>query len=342
MHEKRQRMDSAMRQFIRYLRVRPTNHSKEVVETKGADASPCSREYMREWDKKIASMVWSLEHWWDNLEGVSPSTQLDSLRALLYSFDPSECKNTSTDGSRSLAGDPEHHEVHNIGVQSSGLRGPPQGASAIVDSELCASLPILTARALATAARIDAEYAEANRVFRKGFSTNDSIPLEKRAKFCTWHRKHGPPNSTGTVKDGAAFRFLGGSFLQILHDWDLLKRIDSVRVSGDVPRAACETTKFHRVYWKAFQRVCGQPFSELTPEQQATALKKFLRQKFSTDPSGRAMLPPKGRRPKKLSWAGFWLNDEEVIGISESVIAAYQMHCKDAAFHRPSEHGQTQ
>ena len=138
-----------------------------------------------------------------------------------------------------------------------------------------------------------------------------------------------------------AFRLLGDSFLKILHDWDLLKRIDSVRVSGHVPRAAHDTTKFHRVYWKAFQRVCGQPFGELARAQQTTALRNFLWQKFSTDPSGRAMVPPKGRRRKKLSWAGFWLTEEEVMQISEAVIAAYHMHRDGAAFHIQRERGQT-
>ena len=195
-------------------------------------------------------------------------------------------------------------------------------------------------RALAAASQIDTEYAKTNRVYRKGFSTNESIPLEQRAAMKKWHPKHGSPDPASTVEDGDAFRFISDSFLEMLYAWNLVDRIDCVRASGNVPRAACDTTKFHRVYWKAFQRICVQPFGELTQEQQTTALKMFLRQKFSTDPHGRTMVPPKGRRRKRLSWVGFWLTEEEVSYISESVMAAYYIQRDHAAYRTRRECGQ--
>ena len=327
----------------------------------------------------------------------------------------SECHGTSKDGSRPLAGIPEHQDVRNIAVQSSDPRSvrhtctptrcttadasrsshddgnsltvitsagegigcnkrladvprssrdngnsrtvltyageeigrnkrlpslPPQDASAIFDSKLCPSLHHLTVRALAAASRVDAEYAKTNRVYRKGFSTNESIPLEQRAAMKKWHPKHGSPDPTSTVEDGDAFRFISDAFLEILHALKLVDRIDCVRASGNVPRAACDTTKFHRVYWKAFQRICVQPFGELTQEQQTTALKMFLRQKFSTDPHGRTMVPPKGRRRKRLSWVGFWLTEEEISYISESVMAGYYIQRNHAAYRTRRECGQ--
>ena len=114
----RRRMESAMYQFIKYLQVRPTHPSKEHIRTRGVDASPRSREWMQDWDDKLESIAWSLQHWWSNLNGASPSKQLNSLWALLYAFEPNECNTTSKDGSRSLASNPEHHKVHHIGMWS--------------------------------------------------------------------------------------------------------------------------------------------------------------------------------------------------------------------------------
>ena len=274
---------------------------------------------------------------------------MNNLLAQLYSSDPSRCKNTSNDGSRSLASNSEHPEVYNTELQAPdprnvrhtstpiwhtaaeaprGARDDGYGRTVVthVDEEndfkqRFSSLP----HALAAASKIQAEYAKANCVFRKGFCTNDSIPLEQRAAINRWHPKHGRPSPNGTTKDGTSFRLLGSCFLKILEDWGLLKRIDSVRVSGLVPKAAHDTTKFHRVYWKDFQTICGQPFGELTQAQQTTALRTFLRQKFSTDPFGETMVPPKGRTRKLLSWAGFWLTEAEVVQITEAVLVAYEI-----------------
>ena len=107
-----------MYMFIKYLQVRPTHLAKEDIETKGVDASPRPREWMQIWDKKFERIVWSLKHWWNDLDGASPSKQLDSLWARLYAFKPIEGTITSKDGSRSLASNPEHHKVHHIGMWS--------------------------------------------------------------------------------------------------------------------------------------------------------------------------------------------------------------------------------
>ena len=43
----------------------------------------------------------------------------------------------------------------------------------------------------------------------------------------------------------------------------------------------------------------------------------------STDPYGKDMVPPEGRRAKQLSWDGFWLTESELNFIVDAVIAAY-------------------
>ena len=97
--------------------------------------------------------------------------------------------------------------------------------------------------------------------------------------------------------------------------------------TGLIPKAARDTTKFHRQYWKAFQTICGEPFTILTPAGQHFALRAFLWKKFSTDPSGKAMVPPAGVTAKRLSWDGFWLDESEVEHIVQTVMTAYNHEC---------------
>ena len=149
------------------------------------------------------------------------------------------------------------------------------------------------------------------------------MPLEMRAAGDNWHPNHGRPNPDSTVEDGAAFRLICDLLLGVLREWKFLERIEVDKKTGRIPRAARDTTKFHRVYWKDFQVICLQPFSELTEAEQYAALRLFLWRKFSTDPSGKAMVPPEGKKAKKLSWAGFWLTEVEVESISEAVMSAY-------------------
>ena len=121
------------------------------------------------------------------------------------------------------------------------------------------------------------------------------------------------------MKDGTAFRLICDLLLTVFERGDYLKRIRAARI----PKAACDTTKFHRQYWKAFQNICGRPFTILTPADQHFALRAFLWKKFSTDPSGRGMVPPTGVTAKQLSWDGFWLDESDVNFIVEAVLSAY-------------------
>ena len=162
-------------------------------------------------------------------------------------------------------------------------------------------------------------------MYRKGFHTKSSIPLEERAASNQWHSKHGQPNTIGTVEDGSAVRLIWELFLGVLREWKYLERIDVDRRTGLIPKAARDTTKFHREYWSDFQNICGQPFTTLSQANQYAALKTFLWRKFSTDPSGQFMVPPDGMRPKVLSWLGFWLTEDEVVKITEAVISAYHL-----------------
>ena len=214
-----------------------------------------------------------------------------------------------------------------------------QGVNSAVQ-RLLHSLPKETMRVLLEAAAMQAEYARKHCVYRKGFHTDNSIPLERRKANDEWHPWHGAPNPNSTVEDGADFRQLGAYFLTILHLWRLVDRIDSFRESGRIPLAARDVTKFHREYWTSFQRICGEPFGEpaatfgrLTEPQQITAFKRFLFQKFSTDPRGRRMVPTEGTTPKKLSWVGFWLTEVEVERISVAVVTAYHQR------HERERHG---
>ena len=173
------------------------------------------------------------------------------------------------------------------------------------------------------ATRHHADYVKANSVYRKGFHTKHSIPLEERAAGNKWHSKHGRPSFIGTVEDGSAVRLIWELFLGVLREWKYLERIDVDRRTGLIPKAARDTTKFHREYWYDFQAICGQPFTTLSQANQYAALKKFLWKKFSTDPSGKAMVPPTGTKAKELSWVGFWLTEREVDSIIEAVMSSY-------------------
>ena len=125
------------------------------------------------------------------------------------------------------------------------------------------------------------------------------------------------------MEDGTAFRLICNLLLTVFDRGNYLKRIRADERTGLIPKAARDTTKFHRQYWKAFQTICDKPFTILTPAGQQYALKAFLWKKFSTDPSGKAMIPPAGVTAKQLSWNGFWLNESEVNLIVETVMAAY-------------------
>ena len=127
----------------------------------------------------------------------------------------------------------------------------------------------------------------------------------------------------GTVKDGTACRLICDLLLTVFERGNYLKRIQVHERTGLIPKAARDTTKFHRQYWKAFQTICDKPFTILKPADQHFALKAFLWQKFSTDPSGKAMIPPAGKTAKRLSWDGFWLTESEVDLIVEAVMSAY-------------------
>ena len=193
-----------------------------------------------------------------------------------------------------------------------------------LDSMLGPSLPDITMDILAAVSQSHTAYVQANPVYRKGFHTECSIPLEQRAAGGFWHPAHGQPSETGgTVKDGTAFRLICDLLLTVFERGNYLKRIQVHERTGLIPKAARDTTKFHRQYWKAFQTICGEPFTILTPADQHFALKAFLWQKFSTDPSGKAMVPPAGETAKRLSWDGFWLTESEVNFIVEAAMSAY-------------------
>ena len=106
-------------------------------------------------------------------------------------------------------------------------------------------------------------------------------------------------------------------------------RIEPDCNTGLIPLAARNTTKFHRVYWTAFQEVCGAEFHSLSYDEQRTALTNFLLKKFSTDPEGKQMKPPAGKKRKTLSWQGFWLSDEEAKDIVETILQCYHTHRAD-------------
>ena len=294
--------------------------------------------------------------------GASPSKQLDSLWALLYAFAPNERSNPSRDSSLSLASNPGHHKAHNISIHTPNPRNAPptrtptrctaaeasrgsrdngngrtkRSMNSISVRKLCPSLPSDTMRVLAAAAKIHAEYARDHCVYRKGFHTDNSKTLELRIANNIWHPRHGRPNPNSTIEDGADFRQLGTYFQAILHHWGLLDRIHSFRDSGRVPRAACDVTKFHREYWVAFQNICEKPFRELARAQQTTAFETFLFEKFSTDPKKRRMVPIKGTKPRKLSWAGFWLTQVEVERISAAVVTAFHQGLERGQSHQHS------
>ena len=170
-----------------------------------------------------------------------------------------------------------------------------------MDSMLGPSLPVITLAILAAVSQSHTAYVQANPVYRKGFHTKCSIPIEERVAYDVWHLNHGKPTGTGgTVKDGTAFRLICDLLLTVFERGNYFKRIQADERTGRIPKAARDTTKFHRQYWKAFQTICGEPFTILTPAGQHFALRAFLWKKFSTDPSGKGMVPPAGVTAKRL------------------------------------------
>ena len=126
-----------------------------------------------------------------------------------------------------------------------------------------------------------------------------------------------------TAEDGEVSKLICELLLGVLRERNFLERIRVDESTGLIPKAARDTTTFHRKYWKDFQGICGQPFTTLTQANQYAVLREFLWQIFSTDPSGEAMLPSDGELAKQLSWAGFWLTECEVDSIIEAVMSGY-------------------
>ena len=120
------------------------------------------------------------------------------------------------------------------------------------------SLPDIMMDILAAVSQSHTAYVQANPVYRKGFHTEYSIPLEKRAAYGLWNLYHGKPTETGgTVEDGTAFRLICDLLLTVFERGNYLKRIRLHERTGLIPKAARDTTKFHRQYWKAFQTICA-------------------------------------------------------------------------------------
>ena len=149
------------------------------------------------------------------------------------------------------------------------------------------------------------------------------MDLETRLATNVWHPQHGPPSATGSAEDGDHVRLVFEFFLTILKDSKYLERIQPNDNTGQIPLAARDTTKFHRVYWSAFQQVCGAEFHSLSYDEQRTALTNFFLKTLSTDPEGKQMEPPTGKKRKTLSWRGFWLSDEEAKDIVETILQYY-------------------
>ena len=245
------------------------------------------------WDTRMNHTITTLGTWWNSLADVPLSQQLDELKSLLLLADADVGIGTADASTK----EPQH-----IGLDD--------------------KYTIL--KALAKVAENHTNYVKANLEYRKGFHTDYSIPLWKRRLYDVWYPFHGEPTEPGgSVEEGTAFRLICDLFLTVLKQGDFLKRIRPHEDTGLIPKAARNTTKFHRLYWKTFQTICGDPFTTKTPADQYIALRTFLWQKFSTDPKGKDMVPPKGGRPKPLSWDGFWLTKSELDFIVDIVLEAY-------------------
>ena len=102
---------------------------------------------------------------------------------------------------------------------------------------------------LVTVSQSQTAYVQSNPVYRKGLYTEYSIPIEERVAHDVWHLYHGKPTGTGgTVKDGTAFRLICDLLLTVFERGNYLKRIQVHERTGLIPKAARDTTKFHRQY----------------------------------------------------------------------------------------------
>ena len=118
-----------------------------------------------------------------------------------------------------------------------------------LDSMLGPSLPVITLAILAAVSQSHTAYVQANPVYRKGFHTKCSIPIEERVAYDVWHVNLGKPTGTGgTVKDGTAFRRICDLLLTVFERGNYFKRIQADERTGRIPKAARDTTKFHVLY----------------------------------------------------------------------------------------------
>ena len=95
-------------------------------------------------------------------------------------------------------------------------------------------------------------------------------------------------------------------FAALLEDFKQSRILDRVRAgrNGMIPRQCHELSKIHGSYSVDFSKICGVPWTELSPSAQCSKLRDFLFQKLSADPDGVHVVHAVGGKKKitVLDW----------------------------------------
>ena len=164
----------------------------------------------------------------------------------------------------------------------------------------------------------------AKKLYRHGRKiTEKSKTLEDRIAEEDWELFKPPHSKEDFDKMGILFRILL-SCIQRPERWCRLKR---------APLAAKYTREFHRLHAKTFLDRCKPSWTELSWDEKENYLLQFLISQFSYDPKVECMNPSTGEKRKGRNdacWEGFWLGDQEVADMANTIISEYRIEVFNA------------
>ena len=164
----------------------------------------------------------------------------------------------------------------------------------------------------------------AKKLYRHGRKiTEKSKTLEDRIAQQDWEFFKPPHSREDFDKMGILFRILL-SGVQQPERWCRFKR---------VPLAAKYTREYHSLHAKTFLDRCKPSWTELSWDEKENYLLQFLISQFSYDPKLECMNPSTGEKRKGRNgagWEGFWLEDQEVADMANTIISEYRIEVFNA------------
>jgi len=146
-----------------------------------------------------------------------------------------------------------------------------------------------------------------------------SRTLSKRVVEHDLHEHAGKKPMTTTHVAGDHFALIVRHLLKYLQKSELLTRCE-----GTPPKNSREPTRFHSQQFRRFYE--AQPsFMSLEESALARALQEWLFFVFNTDKQNKELCPEDEARWKccPIGWHGFWINDEEMALLTQTVASRY-------------------